>query len=68
MTSSHETDYVVKKMTTISYNKKTDYMHQALKGYTHIHCKWLWHFTFTHFKRIIFSNRDPVPLTNFFFH
>ena len=32
MTSSHESDFIVKKMTTISYSQKTDYRHHALKG------------------------------------
>ena len=32
MTSSHESDYIVKKITTISYSKKTEHRHQALKG------------------------------------
>ena len=32
MTNSHESDYIVKKMTTVSYSKKIDYRHQALKG------------------------------------
>ena len=31
MTSSYESDYIVKKITTIPYSKKTDYEHQHLK-------------------------------------
>ena len=33
MTSSHERVYTVQKMTAMSYGKKTDYRHQALKRY-----------------------------------